>query len=109
ATVRGDAVRVAPEAVARTLGWELKPQGLCRDDTCIPIRERDALVDRDGVDLATLARLLDRPLAVDTAEAVAVLGTSAGTRAARLASLEAPDFTLPALDGRPHSLAAHRG
>ena len=109
ATVRGDAVRVAPEVVARALGWELKPQGLCRDDTCIPVRERDALVDRDGVDLATLARLLDRPVAMDPAERVAVLGASAGTRAGRLASLEAPDFTLPDLDGRAHSLAGYRG
>ena len=109
AVVRGDAIRVAPDAVARALGWELKPQGLCRDDTCIPVRERDALLDRDGIDLATLALLLDRPLAVDGAEGVAVLGTSAGTRAARLGSLEAPDFTLPDLDGRPHSLADQRG
>ena len=109
ATVRGDTVRIAPDAVARALGWELKPQGLCRDDTCIPVRERDALVDRDGLDLATLARLLDRPVALDAAERVAVLGASADTRAGRLASLEAPDFTLPDLDGRPHSLAGYRG
>lgn len=27
----------------------------------------------------------------------------------RLASLEAPDFTLPDLDGRPHSLSDYRG
>ncbi|HLY38229.1 MAG TPA: hypothetical protein VKU61_09340 [Candidatus Binatia bacterium] len=109
ATVRDDAVRVAPETVARALGWELKPQGLCRDDTCIPVRERDALVDRDGIDLATLARLLDRPIALDPAERAAVLGASAGTRADRLASLEAPDFTLPDLDARSHSLAGYRG
>ena len=109
ATVRGDAVRIAPEAIARALGWELKPQGLCRDDTCIPVRERDALVDHDGIDLATLARLLDRPVAVDAAEQVAVLGASADTRAGRLVSLEAPDFTLPDLDGRSHSLAGYRG
>jgi len=109
ATIRGDTVHVAPEGVARALGWELKPQGLCLDDTCIPVRERDALVDRDGIDLATLARLLDRPVALDAAERVAVLGASADTRAGRLASLEAPDFTLPDLDGRPHSLAGYRG
>ena len=106
--IHGDAVRIAPDAVARALGWELKPQGLCRDDTCIPVRERDALVDRDGIDLATLARLLERPVALDPAERVAVLGASASTRAGRLASLEAPDFTLPGLDGRPHSLAGYR-
>jgi hypothetical protein len=51
----------------------------------------------------------DRPLAVDHEEGVAYLGVSAPTRAAALASLDAPDFTLPDLDGRPHSLSAHRG
>jgi hypothetical protein len=51
----------------------------------------------------------DRPLAVDREERVACLGESARARAARLASLEAPDFELPDLDGRVHALAEHRG
>jgi len=51
----------------------------------------------------------DRPLAVDHEEGVAFLGTGARARAERLASLEAPDFTLPDLDGRRHSLSDHRG
>jgi hypothetical protein len=60
-------------------------------------------------DLADLAQRLDHPLALDLPEGVAFLGTSARARAARLRSLEAPDFTLPDLDGRPHALAAQRG
>jgi hypothetical protein len=61
------------------------------------------------MDLAHLAKRLDRPLAVDLDEGVAFLGTSARTRAERLRSLEAPDFTLPDLHGQPRSLAEHRG
>jgi len=38
-----------------------------------------------------------------------VLGESAQARGEALRSLEAPDFTLPDLAGRPHSLSAHRG
>ncbi len=60
-------------------------------------------------DLADLAKRLDRPLSVDLDESVAFLGTSARTRAERLRSLEAPDFSLPDLHGRPHALAEHRG
>jgi hypothetical protein len=60
-------------------------------------------------DLEEVAARLDRPLAVDLDERVAFLGVSARVRALRLASLEAPDFTLPDLDGRRHSLAEHRG
>ena len=36
-------------------------------------------------------------------------GESARTRGDALASLVAPDFTLPDLDGTPHSLSEHRG
>jgi hypothetical protein len=60
-------------------------------------------------DLGTLAASLDRPLALDAEERAAYLGVSARARAARLRSLEAPDFQLPDLNGRPHSLVAHRG
>jgi len=34
---------------------------------------------------------------------------AASVRARALASLEAPDFTLPDLDGRLHTLSNHRG
>jgi hypothetical protein len=108
-TVGGDAIHLTPEGLARALGWEVKPRGLCRGDACVPVRDVAALVRTDGIDVVALARLLDRPLAIEAAEGIAVLGASAGHRAARLASLEAPDFTLPDLDGGLHSLHAQRG
>jgi hypothetical protein len=76
---------------------------------CIPVRDRDALVDDDGIDLAGFADLLARPLALDVEERAAALGTSSAERRRDLASLEAPDFTLPDLEGRLHSLSDHRG
>lgn len=77
----------------------------------LPGKAWDALGGRldAETDLEEVAARLDRPLAVDLDEGVAFLGASARGRAARLASLEAPDFTLPALDGRRHSLSQHRG
>jgi len=109
AVVHQDAIRIAPDTLARALGWKLEAQGLCRAGTCVPVRDRAALVHDDGVDLAELARLLDRPLAMDAAEGAAALAASADERGSRLAALEAPDFTLPDLDGRLHSLHDHRG
>jgi hypothetical protein len=109
AVVRGDAIRLSPETVATVLGWELGPEGLCRGDTCVPVRDRGALVHEDGVDLAALCRLLDRPLAMEPVDGIAVVGASAADRAGRLASMDAPDFTLPDLAGRRHSLGDHRG
>jgi len=109
ACFEGERVRLAPEAVEQRLGFTLKPEGLCRGPLCIPVRDRAALASDRGVDLAAFARALDRPLALDIAERAAALGTSAAERSARLATLEAPDFTLPDLHGRMHTLSAHRG
>ena len=109
ATVAGARVRVQADALREALGWELKPEGLCRGAVCVPVRDRAALADETGIDLAAFAAALDRPLALDAAERAGALGTSAGERAAGLASLEAPDFRLPDLDGRLHALSDHRG
>ncbi len=109
AVVEGDTIRIPDAAVERALGWALKPEGLCRAAVCMPVRDRAGLVGENGIALAALARLLDRPLAIDPDEGVAVLGASSGERAAGLASMEAPDFTLPDEAGRLHSLRDQRG
>jgi hypothetical protein len=109
ASIDGDAVRVAPDVLRDGTGWELKPEGLCQGDRCVPLRDRASLADARGVDLAVFARALDRPLALDVAERAAALGTSAAERSARLLTLEAPDFSLPDLQGRMHTLSEHRG
>ena len=67
------------------------------------------LAHADGAERIRRAREGGRPVAFDEGERAAYLGVSAEERGRRLASLEAPDFVLPDLDGRPHSLAEHRG
>ena len=109
AQVEGDGVRISPESLESALGWTLKPQGLCRGDVCVPVREPAALADERGIDLAGFAELQGRPLALDPEERAGALGTSAAERGSQLATLEAPDFTLPDLEGRLHSLSQHRG
>lgn len=109
AQVDGDAVRVAPEALRHALGWRLEPQGLCRGEVCVPLRDRSSLLVDGGIDLAAFAAALGRPLALEVAERVAALAVSAADRRAQLATLEAPDFALPDLAGRLHRLSDHRG
>lgn len=104
-----DGVRLAPAAVRDALGWELKPEGLCKDERCVPVSPTTRLVRQGGIDLATLADVLGRPLALDVPEGAACLGVAAGDRARQLASLDAPDFTLPDVNGRPHTLSEFRG
>ena len=109
ATIGPDGVRLSPEAVRDALGWELKPQGLCRGEECRIVPSRDALVRDGGVDLPTLAGVLGRPRALDVDAGAACLGAAAEARAARLRSLDAPDFALPDLAGRQHALSGFRG
>jgi hypothetical protein len=105
----GDGLWLAPAALRAALGWELKPQGVCRGETCIPALAGGKLV-RDGrVCVNALAAALGRPLAMDSEARTAYLGASSGERRQRLASLEAPDFALPDLAGRMHRLGDQRG
>ncbi len=102
-------LRLSPAALRSALGWEVKPQGLCQGEQCIRASARHDLITADGIDLAAFADLLGRPFAVDLEERVVCLGAAAADRRAQLASLEAPDFTLPDLNGRAHSLSDYRG
>jgi hypothetical protein len=88
----------------RVTGWTLKPEGMCRDDVCVPLPVRDGRVD-----IAAFWRRLDRPVVSDTAGDAWVLGVGADQRNAALAGLMAPDFALPDLDGTQHMLSALRG
>ena len=108
-TTADGTILIPPADVKRATGWQLKPEGFCRDDLCYPIPPGRPVVSEHGVDLPALASLLEMPLAIDVAERAAFLGAGASRRAEVLASLKAPDFTLPDLDGRLHSLSDHRG
>jgi hypothetical protein len=110
AAVEGDdGIWLEAEDVERLTGWRLEAQGLCRGDVCVPVRDRSSLVRGRRIGLAGLAAALGRPLAVDADGGVAVLGAAAEDRAAALRGGEAPDFTLPDLHGRLHTLSHHRG
>jgi len=62
-----------------------------------------------GLSRVADAERAGRPVAVDRGAGAAYLGVAAAERARQLASLEAPDFTLPDLDGRLHTLSSLRG
>ncbi|MGH7788051.1 MAG: redoxin domain-containing protein [Candidatus Binatia bacterium] len=109
AQVVDDSVRLTPAALRAGLGWELKPAGLCRGALCVPVRDGAGLVVDGAIDLAAFARVLQRPFVLDVTERVAALGVAADERAAQLATLEAPEFELPDLDGRRHALSQQRG
>jgi hypothetical protein len=105
----GENVLLDATAVKDGLGWEIHDGLLCNDSMCIPIADERALVREGAIDLAGLAAAMDRALAVDLGERAAFLGGSARERGQMLGSQQAPDFALPDLAGRTHSLGEHRG
>lgn len=109
ATRHDDTLLVDAGDLTRATGWALKPEGLCRDDVCVPVRDRDALVRDDTIDLRGFAAALGRPVALEPAAALAVLGEAPDVIGAQLSSLAAPPFTLPDLDGNPVALADFAG
>ena len=95
----------------KATGWSLKPEGFCRGPVCTPVppARRSELIDNDRFNLVSLAKLLGQPVVHDEEHAVWCIGEAAAERKRALTSLEAPDFTLPDLDGQMHSLSDHRG
>jgi hypothetical protein len=92
------------------MGWIPKPEGLCRDEACVPWPADGSWADEDGrVDVAAFARRFNRPVVRDERHSVWAFGESASARQEQASSVQAPDFTLPDLDGRMHRLADYRG
>jgi hypothetical protein len=113
ATTEGNNLWLSLDDLRATTGWELKPQGVCLGEVCVPIpagRETD-FVRADGkqFNLTALARQLNQPAVHDDAYAVWFFGEAANARDNAWQSLQAPDFMLPDLDGQWHSLSEYRG
>jgi len=112
AQVSGDDLWLTAPELMRATGWKLTRDGFCHGSLCIPIppgREAEFTRADGSVNLAAFARLRGQALAHDDTRTVWALDASTAARSATRASLEAPDFTLPDLNGRLHSLHEHRG
>jgi hypothetical protein len=111
AVVQGDELWLDHAAIEQATGWSWKAEGLCRGDVCVPLpRVRADKFARGGrLNLAAMWGHSGQPVVRDAASTVWVLGSGAGQRSAALATLQAPDFTLPDLDSCLHSLSSYRG
>jgi hypothetical protein len=100
--------------LARATRFEVKPQGVCRDELCFPLpkaRAAEFLRQEAGktwFNLTAFAALVHQPVAVDTALSAWYFGLRSDQQQ-RLESLRAPDFTLPDMAGKLHSLSELRG
>jgi len=112
--VEGAELWVTTADLTRATHFELKPQGVCRDELCFPLpkAKREEFVREAGstrwFDLTAFARLVSQPVAHDATSSSWYFGLRADQRQG-LASLTAPDFSLPDMAGVKHSLADFRG
>jgi len=101
--------------LTRATRFVIKPQGVCRDELCFPLPKgrKAAFVSKKGAvtwfNLSEFARLIKQPVVADQKNGIWYFGARASERNGYLASLEAPNFTLPDLNGKLHSLADFRG
>lgn len=84
-------------------GWNIKPEGACKGEVCVPLQSTGA-----GFDLAATADRLGMAIVSDSAAGVHAVGPESFGGTA-LVTAEAPDVTLRDLDGNELRLSDLRG
>jgi hypothetical protein len=88
-------------------GWEIKPEGACRDERCVPLPATAATSD-GRVDVTAVAERLGMPIAHDEQHGLWAVGPESGGRRV-LDDVEMPDLVLPDFDGNTFDFATLRG
>ena len=110
-TGKGAGLLIRPEDLGRVTGFELKPQGACFEDVCIPLTD-DLLVEQDGkrwFDLEAFADLLGQPYVADRESRVWSFAEIPAKRENMLVNAMAPEFEVTDRKGNVVRLADLKG
>ena len=110
-TGTGDGLLIRPDDLTRINGFELKPEGACFSDLCVPIND-DLLVEQDGkqwFDLAAFADLLGQPYVADKESRVWSFAEIPAKRESMLVNAMAPEFEVIDRQGKVVRLADFKG
>jgi hypothetical protein len=92
---------VTAEEFAAGTGWDIKPEGACKADVCVPLAA-------EGFDAQDAAARLGMAVVTEPAAGLWAFGPESLSGRA-LVSADAPDFVLPDLDGNDFRLSSLRG
>jgi hypothetical protein len=101
------ALWVQKNDLLRINGFEIKPQGACRADICIPIP--GGMMRGDTFNLTAFAQRVGQKFIADPAARVWSFGEIPVVQGAYLDSRIAPDVEVPDRKGRPVRLSQFRG
>jgi hypothetical protein len=87
-------------------GWQLKAEGACKGEICVPL-PRDARRSDGRVNLSAVADALGMAIVASEEHGLWAIGPASGGRA--LTTAVAPEVTLPDRDGNPFRLGALKG
>jgi peroxiredoxin len=106
-------VWIAGTDLPASTGFELKPEGFCSRERCVPVPKEATWIKRDGgtpqIELTGFARHVAMPIVVDHERKVIGLGQSVEDRSTLIERGDAPDFELPDRTGKMVRLSSFRG
>jgi hypothetical protein len=103
-----DNLETDPVAFAERTGWEIKPEGACRAEVCVPL-PAGARTASGRLDVKVVAERLGMPLVHDEAHGLWALGPETAVNGRALPSAVAPELVLPDAEGNEFRLSSLRG
>jgi hypothetical protein len=112
-SVEEDGLWVTPEDLTRINGFELKPQGACFEDLCIPLKDHSPLLKletgQQWFNLAAFADSLEQPYVNDADNNVWSFGEIPDKRQSMMNDAMAPDFEVVDREGKVIRMSDYKG